>query len=100
MLKVLKRTKLGPPYWGPYVVLGCAPPNFEPEINGRPKIYYGAHLKSFLKRRHLDDVLDTELPEPEDTADGSSEDEDEEVERVTEESIISLGTRGGKEPRV
>ena len=88
MLKVFKRTKLNPPYRGPFVVLGCASPNYVLEIKGQPKIYRVAHLERFLKRRQLDDVLDTRLPEPEDTVDGGSEDEDEEVGPVTEHSVI------------
>ena len=39
MLRVFNRTKLDPPYRGPYVVLGCAPPNYIHDVNGRQKVF-------------------------------------------------------------
>ena len=76
MLKVFNRTKLDPPYRGPFLVTEAMPPNYELEVNGRKRVFHGEHLKLFLRRGDID-YVDTRLLEPEEATEDESEDEEE-----------------------
>lgn len=91
MLKVFNRTKLDPPYRGPYIVAEAMPPNYEIEVNGKKRVFHGEHLKLFLKRGEVD-YVDTRLPEAEETVAVESSEEEEDEDQADLESSRELDT--------
>ena len=77
------------------MVLECVPPNYVHEVNGRPKVYHGVHLRQFLRRGDLH-VLDTRLPAPTHVAEprekGSDGDGSDRESEDDETSILGTST--------